>query len=82
MILFAIDPGVNGACCIFMDRKLIEVFDMPTMIDGKKKKRQFNGSQIYNEIFFAQKNFFLPGQKSASYVLGLQLCVGLFRLFG
>ena len=50
MILFAIDPGVNGACCIFMDRKLIEVFDMPTMIDGKKNKKQINSAYLANKI--------------------------------
>ena len=30
--------------------KVIEVFDMPTMIDGKKSKRQVNGSQVTNII--------------------------------
>ena len=50
LILFAIDPGVNGACCIFMDRKLIEVFDMPTMIDGKKNKKQINSAYLANQI--------------------------------
>ena len=50
MILFAIDPGVNGACCIFMDRKLIEVFNMPTMIDGKKNKKQINSAYLANQI--------------------------------
>ena len=30
--------------------KFIDVIEMPTMAEGKKNKRQVNGSQIYNEI--------------------------------
>ena len=51
MIIIGIDPGVSGGISILENKKVIEVFDMPTMIDGKKNKRQVNGSQIYNEIF-------------------------------
>ena len=50
MIIFGIDPGVSGAISILENKKVIEVFDMPTMIDGKKNKRQVNGPQTYNEI--------------------------------
>ena len=34
----------------FDDGKIIDVVEMPTMAEGKKNKRQVNGSQIYNEI--------------------------------
>ncbi len=50
MIIFGIDPGVSGAISILENKKIIEVFDMPTMIDGKKNKRQINGSQVTNII--------------------------------
>ena len=30
--------------------KFIDVIEMPTMTEGKKNKKQVNGSQIYNEI--------------------------------
>ena len=50
MIIFGIDPGVSGAISILENKKVIEVFDMPTMIDGKKNKRQVNGSQVANII--------------------------------
>jgi len=50
MIIFGIDPGVSGAISILENKKVIEVFDMPTMIDGKKNKRQVNGSQVTNII--------------------------------
>ncbi len=50
MLIIGIDPGISGSVCFFQDGKIIKVIEMPTMIDGKKKKRQVNGSQIYNEI--------------------------------
>ena len=48
MIIFGIDPGVSGAISILENKKVIELFDMPTMIDGKKNKRQVNGAQVAN----------------------------------
>ena len=48
MIIFGIAPGVSGAISILENKKIIEVFDMPTMIDGKKNKRQINGAQVTN----------------------------------
>ncbi len=50
MIIIGIDPGISGSICFLQDGKILEVIEMPTMTDGKKKKRQVNGSQIYNEI--------------------------------
>ena len=50
MIIYGIDPGVSGAISILKNKKVIEVFDMPTMIEGKKNKRQVNGSQVANII--------------------------------
>ena len=50
MFIIGIDPGISGSICFFDDGKIIDVIEMPTMTDGKKNKRQVNGSQIYNEI--------------------------------
>jgi len=50
MIIFGIDPGVSGAISILENKKVLDVFDMPTMIDGKKNKKQVNGSQVANII--------------------------------
>ena len=50
MIIIGIDPGLSGAISIVQNKKIIEIFDMPTMIDGKKNKRQVNGSQVANII--------------------------------
>ena len=50
MLIIGIDPGISGSICFFEDNKIIDVVEMPTMTEGKKNKRQVNGSQIYNEI--------------------------------
>ena len=50
MLIIGIDPGISGSICFFEEGKIIDVVEMPTMAEGKKNKRQVNGSQIYNEI--------------------------------
>lgn len=50
MIVFGIDPGVSGALSLFLNKKLVEVFDMPTMAEGKKNKKQINAAQLSLEI--------------------------------
>ncbi len=50
MLVIGIDPGISGSICFFEDGKILDVIEMPTMTEGKKNKRQVNGSQIYNEI--------------------------------
>tara|TARA_B100000029_G_C16768738_1_gene664682 strand:- start:7 stop:501 length:495 start_codon:yes stop_codon:yes gene_type:complete len=75
MLIIGIDPGISGAICFFENGEVKDVIEMPSMADGKKNKRQVNGSQIYNEIFsrikdLPKKNIFvvveqvsaMPGQ--------------------
>ena len=50
MIIIGIDPGINGAISVIEDKKILEVYDTPTMIDGKKNKRQINSAQVSNII--------------------------------
>ena len=50
MLIIGIDPGISGSICFLENGKILEVIEMPTMAEGKKNKRQVNGSQIYNEI--------------------------------
>ena len=50
MIIIGIDPGLSGSICFFENGKILDVVEMPTMTEGKKNKKQVNGSQIYNEI--------------------------------
>jgi crossover junction endodeoxyribonuclease RuvC len=55
MLIIGIDPGISGSICFFQDGKIIDVVEMPTMAEGKKNKKQVNGSQIFNEILFRIK---------------------------
>jgi len=50
MLIIGIDPGISGAICFLEEGKILDVIEMPTMAEGKKNKKQVNGSQIYNEI--------------------------------
>ena len=55
MKIFGIDPGISGAICVLKEGKILEVYEMPTMIDGKKNKRQVNGAEVTN-IFLKYLN--------------------------
>ncbi len=48
MIIIGVDPGINGAISIVENKKILDVYDTPTMIDGKKNKRQINSAQVSN----------------------------------
>ena len=50
MLVIGIDPGISGSICFLQNGRIIDVIEMPTMTEGKKNKKQVNGSQIYNEI--------------------------------
>ena len=56
MLIIGIDPGISGSICFFQDGVIRDVVEMPTMIDGKKNKKQVYGSQIFNEISEKIKN--------------------------
>ena len=64
MIIFGIDPGVSGAICVLKEGKIVEIYEMPTMIDGKKNKRQVNGAEVTN-IFLKELNILELNEKSA-----------------
>ena len=50
MLIIGIDPGISGSICFFDDGKIMDVVEMPNMIEGKKNKKQVNGAQIFHEI--------------------------------
>ena len=56
MLVIGIDPGISGSICFFQDGKIMDVVEMPIMTEGKKNKKQVNGSQIFNEISLRIKN--------------------------
>ena len=50
MRILGIDPGLSGAIAILEEKKVLSIFDMPVMADGKKNKRQLNSAQLVNII--------------------------------
>ena len=57
MLIIGIDPGISGSICFLENGTIKDVLEMPTMTEGKKNKKQVNGSQIYNEISFRIKTY-------------------------
>ena len=57
MFIIGIDPGISGSICFLDNGKILDVIEMPIMTDGKKNKKQVNGSQVYNEITKRIKQF-------------------------
>ena len=57
MLIIGIDPGISGSICFLDNGKILDVIEMPIMTDGKKNKKQVNGSQVYNEITERIKQF-------------------------
>ena len=46
MKIIGIDPGLSGAIAILENNKVLNIFDMPVMAEGKKNKRQLNSAQL------------------------------------
>ena len=46
MKIIGIDPGLSGAIAILENNKVLKIFDMPVMSEGKKNKRQLNSAQL------------------------------------
>jgi len=57
MLIIGIDPGLSGSICFLIDGKILDVIEMPTMTEGKKNKKQVNGSQVFNEITKRTKEY-------------------------
>ena len=50
MKVIGIDPGLSGAIAVLEEKKVLGVFEMPVMAEGKKNKRQLNSAQLVNII--------------------------------
>ena len=50
MKIIGIDPGLSGAIAVLENNKVLNIFDMPVMAEGKKNKRQLNSAQLVNII--------------------------------
>ena len=50
MRVIGIDPGLSGAIAVLDGKKVLGLFDMPVMSEGKKNKRQLNSALLVNLI--------------------------------
>ena len=50
MKILGIDPGLSGAIAILEKKKVLNLFDMPVMAEGKKNKKQLNSAHLVNII--------------------------------
>ena len=50
MKIIGIDPGLSGAIAILESNKVINIFDIPVMSEGKKNKRQLNSALLVKMI--------------------------------
>ena len=46
MKIIGIDPGLSGAIAVLKNNKVLNLFDMPIMSEGKKNKRQLNSALL------------------------------------
>ena len=46
MKIVGIDPGLSGAIAILENNKVLNLFDIPVMSEGKKNKRQLNSALL------------------------------------
>ena len=57
MKIIGIDPGLSGAIAFLENNKVLGIFDMPVMSEGKKNKRQLNNAQLVNLLKDNIKDF-------------------------
>ena len=50
MKIIGIDPGLSGGIAVLENNKVLSIFDMPVMPEGKKNKRQLNSAQLVSLI--------------------------------
>ncbi len=46
MKIIGIDPGLSGAIAVLQNNKVLNIFEMPVMAEGKKNKRQLNSALL------------------------------------
>jgi crossover junction endodeoxyribonuclease RuvC len=50
MKIIGIDPGLSGAIAILENNKVLSLFDIPVMSEGKKNKRQLNSALLVSML--------------------------------
>ena len=50
MKIIGIDPGLSGAIAVLENNRVLKIFDMPVMSEGKKNKRKLNSALLVSLI--------------------------------
>ena len=50
MKIIGIDPGLSGAIAVLENNKVLKIFDIPVMSEGKKNKKQLNSAHLSHYI--------------------------------
>ena len=85
MRIIGIDPGLSGGIAILDDLKIYNLFDMPTMSEGKKNKNQLNSAQLVNIIkkhIISANTFVIVEQVSAMPGQGVTSMFNFGQTFG
>ena len=57
MKIIGIDPGLSGAIAILENNKVLNIFEMPVMSEGKKNKRQAASQSVLHIMLFVSSTF-------------------------
>ena len=86
MKIIGIDPGLSGAIAVLENNKVIKLFDMPVMPDGKKNKKQLNSAHlaqyISNNIVDINKSIVVVEQVNAMPGQGVTSMFNFGQTFG
>ena len=86
MKIIGIDPGLSGAIAVLENNKVLNMFDMPVMSEGKKNKKQLNSAQlvkiIKGHILSNDNTFVIVEQVSAMPGQGVTSMFNFGQTFG
>jgi crossover junction endodeoxyribonuclease RuvC len=86
MRIIGIDPGLSGAIAILENNKVLNIFDIPVMSEGKKNKKQLNSAHlaqyIENNILDVNKTIVVVEQVNAMPGQGVTSMFNFGQTFG
>ena len=86
MKIIGIDPGLSGAIAILENNKVLSIFDIPVMSEGKKNKKQLNSAHlaqyIENNILDVNKTIVVVEQVNAMPGQGVTSMFNFGQTFG
>ena len=83
MLIIGIDPGLKGAVAFLKKGKIINLFEMPIMSEGKKNKNHFFGAKwTLFRVLAGTGGFFGENTEMEAFSGQLILSRGLLYFFG